>query len=470
MNEEVNTQEKRYTEDLDQFIHFAFDDLVEVAKSNHRLFEELYYNRKNQCDEFYSLMEDGHKTAQNALIIGGAGVGKTSFMHKLRINCKSGNVYPIFMDYRKIVPRTVGGLINSFLKELEIFFDEIKNPIHTLSKDASLDQNFQAAYDHLEKIPKSEVGKHLILFLDDFDYAEDEWFELLKYFLPFSNNNKISLVLSVRPPLLMAIDEYDDRFRNSYIKKARQIELAPISVENVISTRLAPILVEKQNTNKLYGLITNLFNRESALCKLAKSYGTIVDNLPRFEYPLTIKHNTFMQRITSGDLRETFDIAYESLKFIIEHEDYLETKVEDGINKKIIGREGVMKILSDNKDANYKIINLHIFKSKSKNSLFFNVLEAIKYHGIVDDKFYEALRLLGHKKKKVDEAVNELSSRKHRFFVPSKIMPKKVKKHIEYSREYLPLPKLDMYLEICTDWDEYIKRFGCPGNSIEDYL
>lgn len=470
MTAEERIQENRYTKELDQFIHFAFDDLVEVAQSNHKLFEELYYNRKSQCDDFYSIMHNGNDTAQNVLIIGDAGVGKTSFMHKLLINCKAEKIFTIFMDYRKITPRTTDGLINSFLNQLEKYFDVIGYPIHTLKPNVALDINFQAAYNHLDNIPKSKLNKQLVLFLDDFDYAEDEWFDLLKYFLPFSNNNKTSLVLSVRPNLLTAIDEYDDRFRNSYIKKARQMVLGPISVENVISTRLAPILVEKENTNKLYGVISNLFKRESELCKLAKKYGTIVDNLPRFEYPLTIKHNTFMQRITSGDLRETFDIAYESLKYIINNEKLLESELEDGISKKVIGREGVMKIFADNKEASYKIFNLHTFRSKKyNNSLFFNVLEAIRFHGIADDKFYAALKKLGHEKKLIDDAINELSSKKHRFFFPAKNQPKQVKQNIEYYREYIPLDKLDMYLEMAK-WNEYINRFGETGKSIEEYL
>ncbi len=78
-------QENRFSEELDTFIKFAFNDLVEVAENSHRLFEELYYNRKNQCDELHALMEDSHRKAPNVIIIGGAGVGKTSFMHKLRI-------------------------------------------------------------------------------------------------------------------------------------------------------------------------------------------------------------------------------------------------------------------------------------------------------------------------------------------------------------------------------------------------
>ncbi len=456
-----------YSEEMDKFINFAFDDLVDVANKNHDLFEELYYNRKNQCDEFYSLMEDSHVTSPNVLIVGGAGVGKTSFIHKLIIKCNADLHYCLMLDYRKVVPKTKDGLISFFIKEMEKYFDEIDHPINTLCDTKKMDANFQCVYSHLDCIEKSDVTKHLIIFLDDFDYAEDDWFELLKYFLPFSNNKKTSLVLSVREPLLNSIDEYDERFRGSYIKKATQITLAPISVENVISTRLAPILVGKESTNKLYGILSGLFSRESPLCKIAKEHGTLVDDLPRFEYPLTKKHNTFMQRITSGNIRETFAIAYESLKYILESKKYSEILLEDGLEKKRIGREGVMKILFDNDDTSYKIENIHKLKSKTGNSLFFNVLEAVKYLGVVDDRFYRVLSVLGHKKKKVDAAIEELSSKKFKFFVPSKIIPKKVNRSIEYNREYIALPKLEMYLEICTDWEEYISRCGSAGKSIE---
>ncbi|MCF6218558.1 MAG: ATP-binding protein [Gammaproteobacteria bacterium] len=464
---EEEKKDIEYSDGLDKFIHFAFDDLVDVASSNYQLFEELYYNRKSQCDEFYALMEDSHVTSPNVLIVGGAGVGKTSFVHKLIISTKKDRHYCLMLDYRKVVPRTKDGLISYFIKEMEKYFDEVGHPINTLSDTNKLDSNFQCVYSHLDLLDKNDVSKHLILFLDDFDYAEEEWFELLSYFIPFSNNEKTSLVLSVREPLLNSIDEYDDRFRSSYIKKARQITLSPISVENVISTRLAPILIEKENTNKLYGILSGLFNRKSPLCVLARTHGTIVDDLPRFEYPLTKKHNTFMQRITSGDIRETFAIAYESLKFIFEHDEYVQVLSEDGLEKKRVGREGVMKMLYDNSDASYKIENIHKLRSKSGNSLFFNVLEAVKMLGVVDERFYRSLTELGHSKKRIDDAIESLSSKRYKFFVPSKIVPKKVKKNIEYNREYIPLPKLEMYLEMCTDWQEYISRCGHYGKSIE---
>lgn len=479
MQNQQPTQQLAFSEEMSKFINLAFDDLVDIANNNnHKLFEELYYNRKNQCDEFYALMTEKHSTAQNVLIIGGAGVGKTSFMHKLLINCNRKKVFPIFLDYRKIVPRTKEGLLSFFLAEMEKYFTSIAHPIHTLKQSNTVDQNFQYAFNHLESITKGENHKLLTIFLDDFDYAENEWGELLKYFLPFSNSRNVSLVLSVRPPLLNAIDNYDDRFRYSYIRKARQITLAPISVENVISLRLAPVLSESNKTNKLYGMLISLFSRESELCKIAKAYGTVIDELPRFEYPLTIKHNTFMQRITSGDLRETFAIAYESLKYILQNHSRLESRMEENTERKIIGREGVLTVLFDNKDSNYKIINLHKERSrKTGNSLHYNILEGIKLFQSNNHKFYEALSSLGHSELDVDNGIGFLSSKQNKFFVESSAPTESRyavggtnRSKVRQIREYQALPKLDMYLEICNDWQEYIARCGMPGESVEQYL
>lgn len=479
MNNQQPVEQLQFSEELDRFINLAFDDLVDIANNhNHKLIEELYYNRKNQCDEFYALMSGKHSTAQNVLIIGGAGVGKTSFMHKLLINCDGKRVFPIFLDYRKIVPRTKEGMLSFFLSGIEKYFDNIAQPIHTIKLTNTIDQNFQNAFNHLESVTRGDNQELLTIFLDDLDYAEDEWSELLKYFLPFSNSRNVSLVLSVRPPLLNAIDNYDDRFRYSYIRKARQIALAPISVENVISLRLAPVLSDSNKTNKLYGIIQSLFSRESELCKIAKAYGTIVDNLPRFEYPLTIKHNTFMQSITSGDLRETFAIAYESLKYILKNHNSLESRFEENTERKVIGREGVLKILFDNKDSSYRILDIHKKRSrKTGNSLYYNILEGVKLFQSNSHKFYEALSALGHSEGDVDEGIRFLSSKQNKFFVEagapieSRYSPGGSKRtKTRHIREYQPLPKLDMYLEICKDWREYIARCGQPGESVEQYL
>lgn len=470
INNDQGNDLKDSSESMNKFMKIAFDDLVDIAVDNQKLFEELYYNRKNQCDEFYTQMADSQITGQNILIVGNAGIGKTSFMHKIKFNCNRNKFYTIMIDYRTIIPRNANGVVEYFIGKIQDYFLDIGKPIHTIKNGNSLDQNFQAVHTHLEKLDGFERKKHLILFLDDFDYAEDEWYKLLKYFLPFSNSSKVSLVLSVRKPLLNAIDEYDDRFRNSYIRKAYQINLHPISIENVISMRLAPLLVKEKAPEKLYGLVQNLFTRKSELCKLAHKYGTIVEGLPRFEYPLSIKYNSFIQEITSGDLRESFDIAYESLAYIINNYSVLKTFKDKGSIRKIIGREGVMRILYDNEHSSYKIINLHKVRSKKGNSLFFNVLEAIKLHGVADDRFYGALSMLGHNKRKVDLAIQELSSKKHKFFHHKKFIPKHSKNLIVYDLEFEFNKKLEMYLAMAKTWNEYISRCGNFGESVEKYI
>jgi hypothetical protein len=463
-------QENNHQAELEKFLDFALDDLLEFASNDAKLFEELYYNRKNQYDEFSALLEDEHMRSQNVLVIGGAGVGKTNFLYKLKLNCDSHGNFPIFLDYRRVVPKSNEGLLAYFIECIDKYFETVDRPIHTIKSNQTLDEKFQSVFSHLEKIELDGLKKHLVIFLDDLDYAEDDWFDLLHYFLPFSNSARVCLVLSVRPPLLHAIDEYDDRFRSSYIKKARPFELNKISVENVISTRLAPVLKKDEaSSHKLYCSIESLFEQDSTLCKLAKTFGTTVEGIPRFEYPLTTKLTSFMQRITSGNLRETFDIAYECLMHIFRNPGILEEKDEAGVKKIIIPRGTIIQLLYKNKESRYKIFDLHSHRAK-ENSLFYNVLEAVKLHGKTDDRFYGALLKLGHSKKRVDEALNELSSTKRNFIIPEKFFPKKMKKHIEFSREYLSTDKAEMYLEMARDWDEYKEVFGEPGESAEKYL
>ncbi len=40
MTEQKAEKEIKYSKELKQFIHFAFDDLVEIASSNNQLFED----------------------------------------------------------------------------------------------------------------------------------------------------------------------------------------------------------------------------------------------------------------------------------------------------------------------------------------------------------------------------------------------------------------------------------------------
>lgn len=155
------------------------------------------------------------------------------------------------------------------------------------------------------------------------------------------------------------------------------------------------------------------------MSKIIKSLGVKnFDDLKRIDYPMTRKHDNFMRQITNGNIREIFDIAYESLKYIFENFETLSEREEDGIVRKIIGRDGVMRIFYDNNNSKYKIININKYKSKKKNSLLYNVLETIKISRMLDENFYSVLSKYGHNKKQVDWAIEFLSEKNNRFIQP----------------------------------------------------
>ena len=104
------------------------------------------------------------------------------------------------------------------------------------------------------QFPNGNLTRHLLIILDDFDYAESDWFTLLDYFLPFAASDRASVVFTVRPPLLAAIEDYDDRFTHYYVRNCKRITLPPLEAGRVISTRLALMLASKAD-GTLYGRI-----------------------------------------------------------------------------------------------------------------------------------------------------------------------------------------------------------------------
>jgi hypothetical protein len=323
---------KKQLKNLVDFLVFAFSDLVHLAKERPTIFDEYFYNRVSECEEFASYMEWSPKNATNVLITGEAGIGKSNFIHKLISNdavVKTLKLYPVLIDYRNVAPLTTTAVILEFIKKMEAYFQAIQAPITglDLSSDAKIQMNVHAIKRHLDGIDKEKIDLHLVIFLDDLDYAEENWFELLSFLLPFAASNKLSMVLSVRPPLLQSINDYDDRFRHHFVRDAHRIKLNPLAAEDVIATRIAPILEDARPPGALR-VLTWIFKRDSPLPALAKKLGVgSIDDLPRLSYPFTGKLHTFMKRITNGNLRETFDIAIESIKYMRAHPE-LEARVE----------------------------------------------------------------------------------------------------------------------------------------------
>jgi hypothetical protein len=450
-----------------------FSDLVKLSQEDPEVFAELYYNRGDEHAKFDSILDSGQFSSRglpNVLIVGDAGIGKSNFIHRV---CCDGklleryDLFPIVIDYHSVAPTGAVGCKLHFIERIREYFQQAGAPIHTLVQNvaANVDDNIFLIMNHLRVTPAQGLTQRLIIFLDDFDYAEEEWFKLLDFFRPFAASDKASVVFSIRPPLIAAIDAYDDRFRHFFLRDVQRIDLVPLNVANVLTSRLAPFLLEHKEI-PLHRHFLNLFTGKSAISRILKKLGIQdISDLPHFDYPFTQRHNAFMARIANGNLREIFEIALTSLDFVCTNYEALETRIEEGVTKKVIGRENVLKLFFDPPNPSYKMLNLHMRRSGSGNSLLFNTVQAVKVYPCIDQSFFKGLKSLGHSKPDVDWALQLLADRQQRLITPKFIRGPGRNQVMDRFPEFSVTEKGNYYLQL-AEWVEYTKRVGDCGSHL----
>jgi hypothetical protein len=465
-----------FTEKHDAAIKWLFTNIVTWFDSDKKLFLDLFYNRHEEIRQLTGMLTNAKEACEqkNILITGSAGIGKTSFLCRIigdAALCDSMGIKPILVDYSASIPLDWTGCLYGFVSMAEKAFQEIGHQINTLKpnhQEQHIDANIHLIRKHLEYL-KTQGAPHIVIILDDFDYANTVWFKLLDYFIPFAAKSPASVVLSVRPPLKAAIEGYDNRFSLHFTRDVNVFDLKPLGVEDVIASRLAPLL-EKKETENWFTSIINNFKKPSVVEQLRRKLNiTESDELSEFEYPLTEMHNNFMRKITNGDLRETFDIAYDSICFVLKNRKNLEKREEFGHIRYIIGHENTLQLFCDREGSKYKIMDLHKRRSKKgKNSLWYNVLEAVLIFKVIDEvNFYDTLKSFGHIASAVDRAITELKDKNNRLIEPVKISVPKAKPEGYSDDEYILTEKGKYYLEIAK-WPGYIKRFGDYGRSLKE--
>ncbi|XOB65897.1 ATP-binding protein [Deferribacteres bacterium DY0037] len=178
-------------------IQASLDDLVSLYNTGDiELFKELYYSRVNTFKNLYeSLLLSLEKTSKSILLSGSAGIGKTSMLIRLKMEIEQDHllkdrIYSVFIDYRNEVPGNIQGCLIKFISELKIYFNEhLKYPLKSMYDNTpdNITINLQEVLRQFKYLDGIKYGydKKLVLILDDFDYAESEWYALLDHFLPF---------------------------------------------------------------------------------------------------------------------------------------------------------------------------------------------------------------------------------------------------------------------------------------------
>lgn len=478
MKEEHNIKELF---DIDSYLtlfEHSFTDIIRLSEGDRDLFEELYYNRESEYIDFKNAAQKLFNNGNNILVVGAAGIGKSNYVYRLFYNneiLEQSRLFPIMLDYTVITPNNLDGWKLHFIEGFDRFFKSIDYDINIKENTISnINDNIYKIQKELYEIPTEKLIKHPIIFVDDLDYAEQEkLFELLDFLSPYAKNRKIHLLISVRPQLFHAINNNDFKYRFLFVNNVKRIELNSLNIHNVLSTRLAPILAFNPElsffdkiANKLKGLKDPYSKYRTVLKKLG-----IADlgMLKEFSYPFTDDYMNFMNRITNGNLREIFDIAIDSLCFILNKYDELEEIEIDGIKRKIITEDQGVSLFYNNAKSKYKLFNIHELKNHKGNSLHYNVLEALKAFGCSSvPRFYETLKALGHEHTDVDNSLKELARRQNRFIIS---------KNFTYAFDNLKEPKkyeIDekgiYYLEEVVNWNLYKQICGTSNESLIDKI
>lgn len=457
-----------------------FSDLITLRELEPDVFKELFYGRTNALPEFTEALQNVINTGANFIVLGDAGVGKSTFLYKIFLNEENElekYIYPIFLDFRKGSISIEAALVN-FIDKVDDYFTEINIPINTLEKPKekeTIAYNLIKISEHLSKIPPDSIKKKLLLLVDDLDYADDFWMEFLLSLHNLVLSPKLSFVLSLRPLLLFQIRSTNDVLYRDIIRSSVEINLSELSVSKILNKRLAPIIKENE-ANPFHLYIKRLFRRDSALCRiLRKQYKiTTMEDLARFQFPFTSKLMIFMSQITNGNVREVFDIAEATLRYIFKNATKLDTRIENGDVKYILPHSIIIELFHSNAEkykSNYLLFDLNEDISDKNNSLHFNVLEAVKYSGIINNRVLVALEQMGHNKEKVNSSLSILEDRTHRLITPiisNKLL--KGNRKVVTETEYKITRKGEKYLEMSTIWESYKKEFGDVGESVKRLL
>lgn len=411
-----------FTEKSLNFVRILLRPLSKLrsdCKNGDKIFQYLYFTRNGIEDRIESAIEDN----SNITIVGKPGQGKTSLMHYMFIELqKRVDLYPLIIDYREIGLKNIEGILVDFVTKLRKYFEKIGHPFNQLTEETN-DGNCQThmlkVTNYLEDLSKELLHPKLVIFIDDLDYAQEFYLEVLKkYFLPYAVSDKVVVVLSVRKPLHNAIQS-DEQLRHCYYIKPHEIMLPDGNLRLLLHNRLLSVLKYKQTKKESFIFKFVSFLRQETLDNILYKYavqnGVEIENKDEIFIPKLPFNNSFYAKLA--------DTTFFNLRII------------EQILPAFIKREMKGKKPSFNKKfydafidelANENLILLNLVKDKTSgtkkkhrgNAILQNVLEYFYFYENQDKHFYETMSRYGIIREDADLAVDVLTKEPYTLIVP----------------------------------------------------
>jgi len=304
------------TKTIKEITKFLLRPLIQFKKNYEQggeIYKYLYFTRNGSEAKIDTQIQKN----RNIVLVGNPGQGKTSMMHFLFEKYKEleyqDTVYPIILDYREINPKNKKGILKLFVEEIRNYFRYIDRPVNITEKTTinNCEEQLSEITRHLHDTPKSALKPKILIFLDDLDYAESEYYDILKgYFLNFASSDKCVIVLSVRKPLYNNLKQ-DDQLRQHYLIHPREVEIPYSDMHYILKNRLKTF-VKEQKKDTIIDKFLSLFKAKSTddkIIKLMEDEGLIDNENKEIEITLPFTENFYV---------ELTDILYFNLRFIEE--------------------------------------------------------------------------------------------------------------------------------------------------------
>jgi nucleoside-triphosphatase THEP1 len=466
---------KKYQNDL--FWNIVFQELDRLIEKldeaeKEEAFIKLYYEgeRAHKIELLKEKIPVYKNIGANYLISGIAGVGKTTFIERILSEKNFFKNAGVYFAYVKSDKKSKDSYLIRFIEELKKYFDVIGNPFRGTNNLDNSNGISNAINDIARHLDSVETPKYMpLVFIDDLDYVENEWKEIISEINHFIFSTKIGICITMRPRLFAQLSNSDDRTTRNF-DDSRSITLMPIPIRELVYSKIFLILKEyetyktspiKETIKKLINYIKHWDRADNTLLKVLQSHGVEnVENLHKINYPFNSAFEEFMQKATGNNLRRMFLIIRKSITFIL-NGGVLE---EDTTGHWKLRKDSIRDLFFnvENPEIEYKVLNIHFERSdKTGKSICYYILKIMSNNAlknafdIEDEKFISAISDAvggGITNKNIVLLIQKLSERNYALIDLVKNTGTKEKYEISEKGRY--------YLNELSKWQEYKEVFG----------
>jgi len=394
---------------LKKLIVFFMKPLKVLSQKFGDNYEDIYNYFYYKIEGAINQIEAAIKGGTNLTIVGNAGQGKTCLMRYMELKLKKEpTLYPIFIDLKEKPYRDRKDALCEFCRRMrEYYADYITNinEIRSYTNRNNADSHYEIIVSKLASTPIEQLSKRLVILLDDLDYADTEYYDILNTFKPLAASDKATFILSVRRPMWNYIQNHSE-LRDAYYLRPTEISMPNGHIHSILTTRVQSIISKRSNswrynflnnrTKKLDKLIINTIRNTKLLPAEIKirDISNFLDFKPEFWGCL--------ERILYCNIRKIE-------KAIIEIIEWEETKQKPSFKESFY--DAYIKAMYKDPLLLLNLVLPKTHKAKKKesgNSILQNVLEYFFYYEVANDYFYLKMQELGISHAEADEAIKQL--------------------------------------------------------------